>query len=185
MDSDGLAGIEGEAERAHREAGSDPDDPVSMAELCERLTDHAPLVVRQPQAGRLLGERVLISSRLADRHVPHVIGHELAHLLLVNYCGADLEAACDALGAALVAPRRAFLSATRQLGHSVTQLAEVFSTSQSLVLLRIGETSGRPVALLSRPTPFARGEWHQWPAPREAVHPIRLSDDGRWGLMWR
>lgn len=116
-----------------------------------------------------------------------LVGHELAEWwhLITGYVGDDVEARCDAVGAALVAPRAAFRRAVHRVGHSVHRLAEAFVVPQALSLLRIGEVTGRPVLLLRRPTPLHRGEPYAWPrrgARDRHAHPVRL-DGSRWGLM--
>jgi hypothetical protein len=106
----------------------------------------------------------------------------------------ELEERCNALAAALLAPREAFRAATRARGHRVYELAREFRTTQSLALLRLGEVTGRPVVLLRPPTPIVRGDEFAWPdeaglrravkAPPPNVHPLRIVDEPRrWGLM--
>lgn len=179
-------------------AGADPADPPAIGALCKMLTGHAPEFVRMREPAYLPvvnGERrVYVRVGTDPARARWLVGHELAEwwYLRTAYRGEDVELRCDALGAALVAPRPAFLLALRARGHRVHELAKDFKTTQALALLRIGETTGRPVALV-RPTPILRGEGFAWPTgpglaravrqPPPSVHPIRV--DGRFGLMAR
>lgn len=193
---DELSDIEGDALALFSEAGADPRDPPSIAALCRALTGHAPRFIAQAAEARLVGGRVFLRRGLLTARARWLVGHELAewHYLRARYRGADIEARCDALGAALVAPRPAFLAATRAVGHAVFSLAEAFGVTQSVALLRIGEVTGRPVVLLRSPEPIVRGGAFEWPSTsglvralrerRSEVHPLRISDEpGKWGLM--
>ena len=105
----------------------------------------------------------------------------------------DVEERANALGAALVVPAYVFRRAIRAKGHAVHALALEFGVPPSLVLLRLGEVVGRPVALLREPEPIVRGTPFAWPRhlapavlmPPPGVHPIRLVDEvgERWGLL--
>jgi hypothetical protein len=193
---DELADIEGDAEAIYRELGFDPSSPPSMAALCRAATGHSPKFVGQPQEARLVGDQVFLRRGVLAARATWLVGHELAERRLrhLRYRGSDIEARCDALGAALVAPRPAFRAAIRELGHAVYALAESFNTTQSVALLRIGEVTGRPVVLLRWPDPIVRGGPYEWPSTSELVrtlrerrpevHPVRIVDErGKWGLM--
>lgn len=191
-----LGDVEGDADEIFARTGYDPDDPPSIGRLCLALTGFPPKFVVMRADGkcaRLRDDwRVFLRRGLDRERAVFVTGHEMAEwwYRLVGYCGDDVEQRCDALGAALVAPRRAFRAATRIVGHSVHRLAAAFSAPQQLALLRIGEVTGRPVVLV-RPRPIARGDEFCWPdgptlakavrRPPAGVHPVRVG--GEWGLM--
>jgi hypothetical protein len=198
---DWMGEIEGDAMAIYRRAGFEPDRSVSVVRLVRELlhTD----VVRASLAGQresdicTVGGRSVIAIRrgLAHARARWRIGHELGHWWydLIGYRCEDIEARCDALGAALIAPRPAWLALRRRVGDDVRELAEALATTQSLVLLRRGECEGTPIALVSRRV-LVRGWNFAW--PDEATvrrvartgHPglrrITLTDEGkRVGLL--
>jgi len=187
LDADALADVEGDASLLLRIAQVDDDEPVDVVALCRALTGHAPWLSRlgpQAQLARVGdGYRVCVRRGLLPERARWLVGHELAewHYLRTGYRGEDIEARCDALGAALVAPRRAFLSAVRERGHRVYALADDFGVTHALALLRIGEVTLRPVALPRRLGLVVRGEPYAW--DESPSHPVRLRDEGRWGRM--
>lgn len=134
--------------------------------------------------------RVVVRRGVLPARARWLVGHELAelHFARVGYVGSDIEARCDALGAALALPRRALGSIMRQHAHRVHTIARLTRLTQSLVLLRIGEVSGRPVALLRAPAPTVRGAAFGWPRKLSPIvpgtHPLRITDEPqRVGLM--
>ena len=107
-----------------------------------------------------------------------------------RYDGDDEEAAADYLGAALVAPRRAFASALRALGDDLAELAAVFRSTETAAALRVGEVTGRPLAVVAPHRVRVRGpESWAWPDEstlrawarrgRVGVRRCRLRDDDR------
>lgn len=196
---DDLAMVEGEHRAIYREAGADEDRPPSMASLCRLLTGRAPEFVRMPHRGHAGphprgGWLVRVHSALPPDVKRHVLGHELAHYwfdrIQLRDDGPKLEQLCDALGASLCAPTVAFARACRTVGHRVHVLAKAFEVPQELALLRIGEVTGRPVALLTKRA-IVRGEPFGWPcasglraavkSPPPNVHPILVGQNV--GLM--
>lgn len=196
LDEDAVGDLAGDAELRLREARLDDDEPPNMAKLCVAMTGHPfwwSRVGPESCLARVNDERrVVVRRGVPPARARFLIGHELGHLhhLLVGYRGEDLEERCDAFAAALVAPRRAVRAATKRHAHRVSQLAEALKVTQACALLRLGEVDRRPVLLLRRP-PIARGAAFAWPdslrravsAPPEGTHPVRLSDERRWGLM--
>lgn len=142
----------------------------------------------------VLGGEVVIHYRagLAPQRERFVVAHEAAHGLRRQQHGSleDVEARADLLAACLLAPRPAFLKLVRRFGHSVYDLAHALGCSQAVALLRLGEVTGRPVRLLG-PRERVRGEPFVWPdvrrclsgRHRDVVHPIKLADERKWGLM--
>jgi len=204
LSQDDIADLEGEAAAWLREAKMDDAVP-RMVELCRELLKTEP--VRTPDIDReskLVHDndglpRVLLRMDVPPRRARWLVGHEIAEWAhaRTDYRGGDIEERCDAMGAMLCAPRNLFRDAIRKLGrHAVHQLAEIFSTTQSLCLLRIGEVTGRPVALLRWPENIFRGDPFEWPSfstlrraieeGREMVHPCTINDEpNRIGLMAR
>lgn len=196
-----LADVEGDALAIFRMAKVDPDQPRSMSDLCKGLTGRRPeymrLLTHRGLCRKVNGvRRIFICKGLPPAVEKETLGHECAEWFYgeTGYEEPDREEKCDALGAALCAPRPAFSSAMRVVGHRPSVLAEAFGVRPALTLLRIGEVSQRPVALL-RPTdgPLVRGAPLNWPSGRELtkairnppswIHPVRLGK--QWGLMAR
>ncbi len=136
--------------------------------------------------------RIYVRTGLAPEHRNFLIGHELAEWALARdgYRGDDIEEAADAIAACLVAPRAAFRAALREIGERYDELADAFVCTESLAALRVGETTGEPMALVTPRSVRVRGdgEW-VWPAEDEMRrvarrgHPglrrARLRDDPR------
>lgn len=200
LDDDALAEIEGDALAMLAQARLEADRSPSMDLLCLRLIGSKPRRVMMGREADLYpgldGRYVLRVHRCApaDR-ARWLVGHELAEWWYRGrvFAGGhpEREAWCDALGAALVAPRDAFRQATAVLGGRVHRLAEAFNAPRALALLRIGEVTGRPVVYCHPERQLARGTPFVWPraalqrALRErprGVHPVRL-DGQRMGLM--
>jgi hypothetical protein len=193
--------FEGDADSLYRLANADPEDPPGVDVLCRALLNTAPIYADMVALSDLTpwpdGYRLRVNSKAPAHMVAALIGHELAEWWF-DRRGASFrslaarEAACDTLGALLACPRPAFQAALQVLGHRVHELARRFHVSPALSLLRIGELTGRPVRLLGardreRGEPFAWGDVRSCLAGKERhrVHPIRLADDRRWGLMAR
>lgn len=193
-----MADVEGEAAALYGAAGADMSNPPAIGRLCAAITGHAPMRVRMRQEGCLVrvGDswRVYIRSGLADDRARFIVAHELAERwhAMIGYRRDDIEDRCDLLGAALLIPRPAAKIVMAEVGHSPKLIAEAFGSPQQLALLRIGEVSGRPVALVRR-HPIVRGDEFGWPTgpslaravkrPPPEVHPVRVGDE--WGLMAR
>lgn len=195
-----FADIEGDALAVYRFAGADADEPPSIARLCELVTGFLPRYARMRPDGKCAVDdygdlRVSVRPSLPARRARFVVAHEIAEWWYMrnNYACLDIEDRCNALGAALVVPRPAAQQVLREAGHSPMMLAQVFGVERCLALLRIGEVTGRPVALL-RKCPIFRGEAFEWPQdpvelerlvrePAPEIHPVRLEQ--RWGLMAR
>lgn len=169
--------IEGEAEYAYRMAGVDTTTAAPPIWLAEQLLGPGCVVpipyLRQSGGGALV--RVNGQARIYYRcHLPlerrsFVIAHELAHWCLGQGAGDELETerACDALAAALLTPRPAFLRAVSKHGARFTRLARAFATTESLVALRFGETTFEPLALVAPRSIRVRGAAYSWPSEPE------------------
>lgn len=194
LDEDALADIEGDADLLLRLARVDDDEPPDVVALARSMTGRAPYLSRRGPEAHLArigdGHQVCLRAGLQAGRARWLVGHELAelHYRRTGYQGEDIEARCDALGAALVAPRRAVRAAIRAHAHRVHALARALAVTQSTALLRIGEVAGRPVVLVRAAGLVARGDAFPWPpSPMRAPpgsHPLRITDEpARWGLM--
>ena len=150
---------------------SRPPEPIGR--LIKRHLGTEPRTYSGPGKGILarVEGRHLVGVRhdLTTEQARFTAAHELAHWyweVVAKYRGRDLEARCDALGAALIAPDEAVRAAIELFGLDVARLAQSLGTTQSVALLRIGEVDGHPVALLRRRrSTIIRGRFTSWPAP--------------------
>lgn len=189
---------EGLAEGAYARAKLDQERPAAVGVLCERLFGSRPrreaTLPREGLMGIVNGEVRIYVRASNNRARERLVGaHEMAHGLFGRFHSDTdwlLERRCDLLGACLLAPRPAFRLAVQRFGHSVYDLAHALSITQAAAMLRLGEVTGRPVKLLG-PRERVRGEPFDWPDVRAClrgqhrgrVHPVRLADEGKWGLM--
>lgn len=196
MDEGEVAGV---ADAILRAAGYEDDDVPSALRLAERLLG-AGCVVRVPGGGVgapaalawLHGQPVIqLRGRMSPETARFLVLHELAEWWLGRggYDGQDVEQACDAIAAALTTPRRAFRSAVASVGESYARLARAFTTTESVVALRVGEVLHEPVALVTPRNVHARGPEWGWPdaetvrrvarTGRPGLRRVRLGDDPR------
>ncbi len=193
------ADVEGDADAIFQLAGLDPDTSPTPAELCEAITGRAPEAICMRFEARhamVRGvHRIFVNRSASPTRAKWLVGHELGewYLRKTRYAGSDVELRANAIGSALCCARRPFKRLCNQYGHRVHRLAKAFGVQQGVALLRIGEVTGRPVVYICR-HPVARGASWEWPAtaeelrqavqrPPSNVHPIRISDADRWGLM--
>lgn len=186
--------VEKLARQVYRLAGVDEGRAAPPVDLARRiLGEDAVIVARQlssegylvPIAGRW---RIVVRRGLTRRRLAHVVGHELGHWVCQQAGVVDDEDLCDAIGAAIVAPRPAFASGlARRL--TLRELAWLFATSESLVALRYAEVTGEPLALVTPERVRLRGH-HDWPPENElrklaqsgggrGLRAVRLRDDPR------
>lgn len=182
--------MDGVARRMYEQAGFDCDEPASPVALADSLLGRG--CVRAVHASRLSGDgaiawvrgnwRIYVRSRLEGYALRFVVLHELSHWEL----GPDAtEDECDALAAALLVPRRAFLAAMSECGDDLAKLAACLDVSESFAALRLGEVTGEPIALVSPERVRVRGEIWGWPDERvlregaAGLRRIRLTDDRR------
>lgn len=93
----------------------------------------------------------------------NTIVHELAHhAVALARLPAQDEYFIAAVAARLLTPTYAFKRALRW-GADHARLSREFGVSETCVALREGETTGRPIAVVTRSHVFARGDW-EWPA---------------------
>lgn len=194
-----LEDIEGEAGVLYRSTGFELDEPAPMLELARRalgrgcvLQVHARAIPGDACLATVGGERRLYLRRgLSPERARWAIAHELGHWALgVDSSSRENEDNCDALAAALVAPRAAFRAALRECGDRYHKLAVWFQTTESCAALRLGEVTGDPLALIAPARVRVRGSEFVWPGEAElrqlaakprvpGVRKARLRDDQR------
>lgn len=128
---------------------------------------------------------IFLRSDLPESRRAFTILHEISHWAI----GRDAtELQCDALAAALLAPRGPFLAAVERHGFRLARLARCFCTTESCIALRVGEATGQPLALVTPTSIHLRGSGYLWPdEPRlrelaktsrmAGIKRARLSDD--------
>lgn len=176
------ADIEGEADALYKAAGIDPGTAAPPVWLANELLGEGCVVgmhsLGVPGGGclvRVNGQhRIYFRNRLPPERRDFVIAHELAHWALGCRagCGAEEEASCDALAAALIAPRCAFLKVFRRHGARFGRLAKAFATTESLVALRLGEATLAPVVLVAPNSVRVRGAAWSWPSEPAAIREL-------------
>lgn len=172
MSMDDLLVIEGSAAALLRTAGYGDDEAVPMLPLAKRALGAGNVRVvparalpRDAVLATVDGARQLFLRSGADPiRLRFAAGHELGHWALGvdSSCQAN-EDLCDAFAACLVAPRRAFQLALREVGTRYTELAGHFTATESLVALRYGEVTGTPLALVAPARVRVRGDEFTWP----------------------
>lgn len=195
LGQDDIADLEGDVGAILRLAEVEDDVPPSIDVLSQRLLNGP--IQRVPRRALRWGEgslsrvgdrfSIFVADDLSAERARFVAAHEFGHWWhRVHLRAPEDERRCDAFGALLVAPRRAVQRVVKAEGHAVSRLAAILRVPQGLALLRLGETTGRPVALV-RPAPIVRGGDFAWPenlttARRiRGAHPIRV--DGSMGWM--
>jgi hypothetical protein len=185
--------IEGTAERLYREAGFDLGKQAPSVLLARRLVGDRSVYSVPPEAfsgrGALVRvgaeRRIYVRADLPMATKRFVLLHEVAHWALGP---AASEVECDALAASLLLPRDAFLRALERRGSKIASIARIFGTDHSCVWLRIGETTARPLVLLTPGAIRVRGAAFSWPSDKSlremaarqkfpGLRKTRLSDD--------
>lgn len=160
-----MRDVESDAEEIYRAAGCDPRAPQGTGWLAARLLGRDCIRYRRfmrtpAQLARVHEDwRIYLRDGVSDE--TFLIGHELAELFYRRTLGAADEETCDALAAALVAPRPAVIAAWAGLA-SIPRLARAFRSTHSWAFLRVAEATGRPTALVAPKKVRTRGN-AQWP----------------------
>lgn len=181
-------GLDAEAERIYAVAGEDVSVGAAPAQLVRALlgSDSIRCVSEDwLRGGGTIARvgprwRIYLRRGLAAESARFILLHELGHHCLGM--GAD-EDLCDALAARLLAPRQAFLRATRELGvtrkdcaaENYAHLAEWFVCSHSFAAMRFAEVTGEPLVLLSQQRVRVRGTAFSWPSERALRELVRSS----------
>lgn len=196
--------IEGLAIDTYRLAKLDPSVPVSASRLARIL--HGPEVItrgapfagaRLASSGEFAGKvRIYVSRHLPLRRAHHAIGHELAHVIVRRTCSRieELEAACDHLGAALMAPRPAASALHRAVGVDLARMADAMVATETCAALRLGEALGLPLVSFGARVRVRGPEAFEWPPvevlsswrrrPPRGLERVRVRDEpGRMVLV--
>lgn len=175
--------IEAMARAVYRLAGQTGDRPIWSPKLAVRLLGDGALAYSPvPDADGMLvplpggKTQIFVRPNLTRERLAHVVGHELGHWICRREGVEDREDLCDAIGAAIVAPRAAYLAALSHHGARLHALAETFATTESLVALRYGEVTGAPTALITRESVRTCGEY-PWPPENELRQLARSGGD--------
>lgn len=168
-----------------KSAGLEDDGCVNVRALC---THH---IGSPPTLAKMRGEADLVTVRGQPRiyvragtppgRARWLACHELAHwwLRTAGLAQRDIvEVQCDVLGAILVAPGRAVTRAVRMVGKDPVEIAKTLRTTQSLALLRLGETGHVPSALVEAHRALLRGEAYRWPDEATLRKALRQELDG-------
>lgn len=163
--------IETTAQELLRTARMSLTERPNPDELARRLLGSTvraapPHVLRREAAlARVSGQWwVFLRSDVTGARRGFALLHEVAHWAMG---AAAAEGRCDALAAALLAPKRAFIQVLDRIGPALPRLARAFDTTESCVALRLGETTGRPLALVTPRSVRVRGEGYSWPSEAE------------------
>jgi len=175
----------------------DAATPVSTAKLATLELGEDAIVraelVAGPAARFVLGgrERIGIKRGLPKPYALFFVGHELAHVVLERErfdAGEHLEAACDYLAAALIAPAPSVRALYRTFGYDLEAIAKKTRSTQTGAILRIGEVEHVPLAAISPRLVRVRGEL-VWPdertirawarGERPGLQKVPITDGGR------
>lgn len=174
-----LVSLEAMAVDFYQRHKLDPSEPTSTFKLA-RL-EHGPATITRPPSivGRFPScayrnivtgtQHIGLRRTIPEDEQQWYVGHELAHLMLGRKHGEseEIEAACDYLGACLMAPRPAVVALYRSFGWNVSAIARTVVATQTWAGLRLAETMLVPVAAVSPALVRVRGpeEWN-WPDER-------------------
>ncbi len=168
-----VGDIEAVAETLYRAAGFSPDEQASPLVLAERLLGDGAVRTAPAEAMASRGAlvrvgtswRIYLNAQCDPRRKRFVLLHELAHWALPD----ATEEQCDRVAGALLMPSRLFLQGFACRPPSA--LADCFGASESCVWLRVGEATGRPLALVTPSSVRLRGAGYAWP-PEEAIRAL-------------
>lgn len=183
--------VEALARHVYRLAGYSENWRAWPPELATRvLGDDSIVYAPQLHAEGILtffdgGWRILVRPSLTKRRLAHVVGHELGHWICRKEGVVDDEALCDAIGAAIIAPRTAYLAKLHRAGPRLRELAWAFDTTESLAALRYAEVTGAPLALITPDSVRVRGHASDWPPENEIRQLARSGGGGLWRLQLR
>lgn len=148
--------------------GIDPRDPKPGIQLAYCIIGGDPVhfdpCLRVPSKWNPRTRQIQIRPDLPPRMENYCFGHEVAHYLLQHdqlYWPEFIEREADALAASLLVPAPALRWAVRTHGRVLPELADVFTLSESILHLRLGEVLGSPLALVTPRRVHVRGdiEW--------------------------
>lgn len=124
---------------------------------------------------------VRVRNGLPPQRLRFAVAHELAEFALkkLRYQPRRVEAAADALAAAMLAPAPGYRRAIATLGDDWAALGMAYEATDSLAALRWSEVTGTPLALITRVSVRVRGELlRPWPPPYELRRLARTGGPG-------
>jgi hypothetical protein len=148
------AEIEGESAALYQRAGVDPEREPGALNLAFALPGVRVRFVRGlTSRGRVVreGDGHLIELRSGQRPIglEFAAGHECGHIARNRHRDCeDTERACDAIAAALIAPRPAMYLLRMCFGLDLPRIATTLCTSQITVARRFGEVFDEPCAIV-------------------------------------
>lgn len=161
-----VAALEGLACATYKRLDLDPSRSVSTFTIARKLlgaesVQRPRMMIGAPaMTGVADGRRyIAVKASIPMPYARFFAGHELAHVLLEEegYAGDDVEACCDYLGAALMAPRPAAFAMVRAFGVAPAEIADVVGSTQTWAALRVGEVLGIPLVVITPHRLYVRG----------------------------
>jgi hypothetical protein len=153
--------LDEQVEQLYRLARGRAGEVWTPSRLAVAILGHQAIAVVPglPQLGMLLGRQIRVREGLLPAIEEWAIGHELGHLIRGSTSSSQAEEdACNYIGAAIQMRRAPFAKRFREVGNDYVRLARDFGTTETSAVMRIGEVTGRPVAVVLRHRIYARGE---------------------------
>lgn len=149
-------------EELYRRARAAPGEVLWPSSLARRLPEIRGVVrVKGLHVlGRLVnGELIEVQDGLLAPIEEWIVGHELGHFIRgSNHGDPREEIICDYIGAAIQMRKRVFVKRAKEVGGDLRQLAIDFGVTQTSAAMRLGETRGQAIAVVTRSRVYARGE---------------------------
>lgn len=183
------ADAEGAARWIYERAGIDPEAPPGPSKLAQALGIVVATAPRRAAWGHgcivRQGEKwsIWLAPRLPEHHQAFAVAHELAEWAHRSRSEAVSEPLCDATAAAILAPWTAFRAQLDGGAPDFPRLAAAFRTTESCVALRLGEVTGRPLALVTPAAVRVRGDEWSWPDEATVRRLVRADDRHGLGLI--
>lgn len=179
-----AAAVEGLAVDFYRRLGFEADRPIDTFRLARKLLG-ADAVERGTGLVGLSAttfivngrRRIAVNRKLSVSYAQHALGHELGHIVLdeLGYREADLEAACDMFGAAVMAPIPAVRAMLRSFGRDHEAIADEVGSTQTWAALRVAECLRIPRAIITPQRLYVRGpEAFEW-GPEDSLRRLARS----------
>lgn len=190
---EGIWDADGVQRDLYQRARIDPDEPANMLTLAKGLGLEVHVLRPAPFPGdgalvRVYEQwKVFIRGGIERERKRFALAHEIAEWALRGQVDEQIEEACNAVAAALIAPARAFRARRNEVGRNWEQLALPFGMTQTGAALRDGEVIGEPLAVVAKlvrvrgpdswvwPDELTLRRWASKPPPGLAK--ARLTDD--------
>lgn len=184
-------------------ACADIDDPPGPADLARRLLGVDAIRYVEPHKSRsrvaFVGEPgrvlLLVQRGLTCEAETFALAWALASWALWSARHDPRDTSERLVAACIIAPRAAFLAVALALDGDLPALARAFIATESMIALRIGETRGTPVALVTPQHVRTRGGATAWPhddairtlakCGGPGLRAVRLHDDEQRTALFR